>query len=87
MYGAGLRVSGEVDLYSRRELGRVLAARLAAFPQLELEVTELSFADLSAVRELFLATRALSADGLITLVGAQPLLRRVIDLASLHHPG
>ena len=82
----GLRISGELDWSNSAELGRVLRARLAVSPRLRLDVAGLSYADLSAIRELLRAADALPADGVITLASAPPVLRRILQLADLRHP-
>jgi anti-anti-sigma regulatory factor len=84
--GRGLRVSGELDYASHREFGRVLQARLAASPRVELDLQDLVFADLSIAYELRRAAEKLPADGAISLVNVPYLLRRVLELAEVTHP-
>ncbi len=64
----------------------MLSVRLASSPRLHQDVSGLAFADLSAVRELFLAARDLPAGGRITLAGAQPVVRGVIELGGFRRP-
>jgi anti-anti-sigma regulatory factor len=82
----GLRVSGELDYANHGEFGRVLRARLAVYPRLELDVQDLSFADLSIAGELYRAAADLPAGGAISLVHVPYALRRVLELAEMNHP-
>lgn len=82
----GLQISGELDVTNSRHFARVLRARLAVSPRLRLDVRELSFADVSVARELYLAARDLPPDGCIVAAGVPPALLRVIELGGLNHP-
>lgn len=83
----GLRVAGELDIANRERFVRTVSARLAAIPQLILDVGELDFIDAGTLGELHLMAAGLPPDGRITLAGATRQVRRLARiLGGWPHP-
>jgi DcmR-like sensory protein/STAS domain-containing protein len=82
----GLIVAGELDLSSRVVFGRVLNARLAVSPWLQLDVGGLAYAEAGALAVIYQAAATLVAVGGIIVTHAPAHLLRVIDLAGFDHP-
>jgi anti-anti-sigma regulatory factor len=59
----------------------VVQARLAARPQLRIDLGGVTFADVGSLREIYLIASGLPAGGQITLANASEPVRRVLDLA------
>lgn len=82
---AGLRLSGEVDASNRRAVAAVLAALApdgdsGADSVVMVDVSQLAIVDGATAAGLVRAAQA--AGGRLRLVGASPLLRRLIDMVS-----
>jgi anti-anti-sigma regulatory factor len=75
----GLRLAGDVDISSVDVIHSAIAALPAGATEIHLEVAELEFIDVSAVRELVALTSAPSGPQLI-LHDPPPVLQRLIDL-------
>ena len=82
----GLIVTGELDLAARAVFGRVLRARLAASPWLQLDVGGLAYAEAGALAVIYEAAATLIAVGGIIVTRASDPLLRVIGLAGFDHP-
>lgn len=82
----GLIVTGELDLACRTVFGRVLQARLAASPWLQLDVGGLAYAEAGALAVIYQSAATLVAVGGIIVTRAPAQLLRVIDLAGFDHP-
>jgi len=79
-HAGGLRLSGEADLSNRDAFSTVLGHLLedSAAPRVELDLTELRFADATSCR--LLVTVARESGGRVRMVGARPSLRRLLAL-------
>jgi anti-anti-sigma regulatory factor len=83
----GLRITGELDIANRERFVRTVSARLAAIPQLILDVGKLDFIDAGTLGELHYIAAGLPSDGCITLAGASRQLRRLARiLGGWPHP-
>lgn len=83
----GLRISGELDVANRERFVRTVAARLAAIPQLHLDVAELKFMDAGTLGEPHRIAAGLPPEGRITITGASRQLRRLASfLGGWPHP-
>lgn len=82
----GLRLSGEVDISNHRALEAVLRAVTAEADHqvINLDVAELRFADLGAVRLLIRAAEASPAD--LRLVGCSQMLVWLLDVVAAGRP-
>ncbi len=76
-----LWVEGELDLTNGAALARVVQARLAASPQLRIDLGGVTFADVGSLREIYLIAAGLPAGAQITLANASAPVRRVLGLA------
>ncbi|MGI8445780.1 MAG: MEDS domain-containing protein [Streptosporangiaceae bacterium] len=81
-----LRIEGELDLTNGAALARVLRARLAAGPRLQVDLGGVTFADVGSLREIYQIAAGLPAGGQITLANATAPVRRVLDLAGFRAP-
>jgi anti-anti-sigma factor len=79
----GLRVLGEVDLSNRPAFLRALRARLAAHPDVRLDLGEVTFMDVGSLRAVFRLAAGLGTGGRIVLANLRPQVRRVVALAQL----
>jgi anti-sigma B factor antagonist len=79
---AVLALSGELDLAAAPAIRERLAdARTAGARGIVLDMTEVTFLDSSALRELLRADAALRADGaLLVLAGVRPPVERLLEL-------
>jgi anti-sigma B factor antagonist len=79
---AVLALSGELDLAAAPAIRERLAdARTAGACGIVLDMTEVTFLDSSALRELLRADAALRADGaLLVLAGVRPPVERLLEL-------
>ena len=82
----GLIIRGDLDLACRAVFGRVLRARLAASPWLQLDVGGLAYAEAGALAVIYEAAATLAGVGGIIVTRASDHLLRVIDLAGFDHP-
>ena len=80
----GLQVTGEVDISNTDQLSRALRARLAAQPEVRLDLSGIRFMDVGSIETLFAAGRDLS--GALHLVGVPAQVRRVIDIFGFESP-
>jgi anti-sigma B factor antagonist len=80
--GADLVLAGELDLHTLAQLQAALGAVLAApVERLEVDITDVGFASLSALGELVTVARRLEErGGCMVLRGAGPLHVRVLGL-------
>jgi anti-anti-sigma factor len=76
-----LQVEGELDLTNGPVLARVIRARLAASPQLRVDLGGVAFADVGSLREIYQIAVGLPAGSRITLANVTEPVRRVLDLA------
>jgi len=78
-----LRLSGEIDFCVARQLHRLLVSTAAARTRPVLDVSGVSFIDVSAARSLGTACEEVAGRlGPTTIRGATPLLRQIWDLTS-----
>ena len=82
----GVRITGELDADNRDECMRVVEARLATIPRLSVDVSGLTFIDVSALRCLYGIAAGLADGGHITLAHASPDLHRMVELLRWRHP-
>lgn len=83
-HGDALRLDGELDLATRPVLERALGAVApGSGPAVRLDVSHLDFADVASLRTLDDA--AMSSGNDFLLVGAPPLLRRVMRVSGFEH--
>ena len=80
----GLQVTGEVDISNTEQLSRALRARLAARPEVRLDLSGINFMDVRSIETLFAAGRDLP--GGLRLVGVPAQVRRVIDIFGFEAP-
>lgn len=81
----GVRISGEVDISNHDLLHRVLVSRAAVMPRMHLDLEGLAFADLRTVSQLRSVAAGLPEDGWLALHGVPAVVRRILDIAGLHH--
>lgn len=82
-------VSGDADLTAAGQLGEALAAAQERYPaaaSIIVEASQMTFADAAATRALLAAAQAARRrGGTLTLLGAQPVVRRVISILDEDH--
>lgn len=80
-----LRVSGDEDRSTSGRRRRSLSCALRAKRDVCVDVSELAFADSSLVVDLAVLAQRLRADGRRLMVrGAQPHIRKLIEMVGLH---
>jgi anti-sigma B factor antagonist len=90
-----LRLHGELDMASARELESILCSRAVTHREVLVELTGLSFMDSMGIRAILAGHAACSARGhRLIATGASPRLRRVLETTGLAdsppfaaHPG
>ncbi|MBA8802269.1 hypothetical protein FB382_000560 [Nocardioides ginsengisegetis] len=81
----GVRISGEVDISNHELLHRVLVSRAAVMPRMHVDLHGLAFADLGTVSRLRSVAASLPETGWLALHGVPAVVRRILDVAGLHH--
>jgi len=82
--GGGLELAGEIDCWSAEEVRVLLAAVAGDLGEPVLDVSQLRFADVAAMRMIGAATRELArAHGSVELAGTSPTFRKVWGLLRL----
>lgn len=79
----GLRLVGELDIASDRELADALETEIARGGDVTLDLSGLEFIDSSGVRALIRAAEALQSKGRLILRSPAPPVKRVLDLMRL----
>ena len=80
-----LRVAGDEDRVTSGRRRRALSAALTAGRDVVVDLSELRFADSSLIVDLAcLAQRLRAQDRTLWLAGAQPHIRRLIEIGGLH---
>ncbi|GGQ70011.1 MEDS domain-containing protein [Couchioplanes azureus] len=82
----GVRITGELDAANWAALSRVIEARLATTPRLDLDVAGMTFIDVGTLRRLYALAAGLPEGGHITLTRASPVLRALIGMLGWVHP-
>lgn len=85
--GAGetvITVRGEVDMHTAPELWRSAATVLEPGGRVVIDVREVAFMDSQGVKVLARAVQEVGETGEVTVRGAQPPVRRVIEVTGLH---
>jgi anti-anti-sigma factor len=81
-----LRIGGDEDRNTSGSRRRPLSTALKATRDVIVDLSELRFADLSLMIDLAcLAQRLRAQDRMLWLSGAQPEIRRMIQVVGLHH--
>jgi anti-anti-sigma factor len=77
----GLRLAGELDLSTTRELARFLDPKLVEGGDVTLEVSALTFMDSTGLQVLIRSAIALEGKGRVILKSPGNLVRSILDLA------
>lgn len=82
-----ITLRGEADLASAHDLEAGLAAvELDGTKRVELDISDLRFLDVAALRELTLFARRLRENGYeVKTYGAQPMVEQLVHLTGVHH--
>ena len=81
----GLRVSGEVDVFNRDDLLLVLQARAAVTHRIDVDLGELTFADVGSLARVRAVAASLPESGSLILRRVPDAIRRTLSLSGLHH--
>jgi anti-sigma B factor antagonist len=79
-----LRIGGELDLASRREIEAAVLAAVAAAPHVTLDLATLTFCDSNGIAMLIEAhNAALAVGALLTVRNTQPQVRRLFEITGV----
>jgi anti-anti-sigma regulatory factor len=81
----GLRVSGEVDVSNRDDLLQVLQARATVTHRIDVDLGELTFADVGSLARVRAVAASLPESGSLVLRRVPDAIRRTLSLSGLHH--
>jgi len=82
----GLAVSGELDVANTQAFGAALLARAVAPRRVHLDLADLRFADVAAVRTIFLVADEMPDESTLVLRRVPPHVRRLLGLLDWTHP-
>ena len=86
-HGAGLKLSGELDLAAARQLREALLSDVPQEGELSLDLSELEFVDSSGVATILAYAGERNGNGSLVLLNATKPVTRVFELARLgQHP-
>ncbi|GID32403.1 hypothetical protein Abr02nite_73860 [Paractinoplanes brasiliensis] len=81
--GRVLRLQGEIDLATHDILDSAIAELVSAAGDIRIDMSEVDFIDVGGLRILNVAARSIrDADRAVTVVGLDPMTRRVLRLLS-----
>jgi anti-sigma B factor antagonist len=86
-HGAGLKLSGELDLATARQLREALRNDVPQEGELSLDLSELEFVDSSGVATILAYAGERNGNGPVLLINATKAVARVFELLKLdQHP-
>jgi anti-anti-sigma factor len=86
--GAGLKLTGELDLATARQLDEALLLAVSTVGELRLDLSELTFMDSSGMNTIIAHARSRNGAGPLVLVDPTEPVGRAFELMCLdQHPG